>query len=381
MKKKARVIAFYLPQFHPIEVNDKYWGNGFTEWTNVAKAKPIYKGHYQPQIPADLGFYDLRLPEVREAQAEMARAAGVEGFCYWYYRFDKDTRVLEMPIQEIMRLHKPDFPFCIGWANHDWSNKTWTKSGRFQQDITFLKQRYLGEEDYTAFFYEVLPMFLDERYIRVDNKPLFYVFSPDDVTDMTSFIELWNTLARKNKLDGIFFVARADSCGKATITYSEKFISQGLERFNNYISMGFDAVNSNSFRRAEVLATTHFVKICRQITQRLFGIGLRKHDYGKVMDNYYTEEDELDYVLPTLMPRRDRTPRSGKVALVYSNSTPEKFRKTIRSAINKVKNKPNQHKILFLDSWNEWGEGSYMEPDIVFGHQYLDVLKGEVIDE
>lgn len=371
----ARVIAFYLPQFHPVDVNDKYWGKGFTEWTNVAKAKPVYKGQYQPQIPADLGFYDLRLPEVREAQAKMAKEAGIEGFCYWYYRFENGKNVLERPIKEVLKTHKPDFPFCIGWANHDWSNKTWEKSKRFQKNIVFLKQKYLGEKDYTEYFYEVLPLFQDRRYITVDSKPLFYIFDPDAIPDVTNFINLWQKLAKKNGLNGIFFVARADSCGKAPIIYNKDFISHAKEHYDHFIKLGFDAVNSYSFRRAEVLATGYTKKVWRQIQRRLIGHALNKHDYGKIMENYYTDEDELDYVIPTIMPRRDRTPRNGKNSLVYSNSTPEKFESAVSIALSKIKNKTQEHKILFLDSWNEWGEGSYMEPDLKFGHGYLNALK------
>ena len=125
---KARVIAFYLPQFHPVPINDKYWGKGYTEWTNVAKAKPLYRGHYQPQIPADLGFYDLRVPEVSVEQAKLAAEAGIEGFCYWYYWFGRGKKILEMPIERMLASGSPDYPFCIGWANHDWSNKTWQKN-------------------------------------------------------------------------------------------------------------------------------------------------------------------------------------------------------------------------------------------------------------
>ena len=124
---KARVIALYLPQFHPVPENDKFWGKGFTEWTNVAKAKPLFRGHNQPRIPADLGFYDLRLPEISEAQAELAKEAGIEGFCYWHYWFGNGKQVLDMPFERTVNSGKPDFPFCLGWANHDWTTKTWEK--------------------------------------------------------------------------------------------------------------------------------------------------------------------------------------------------------------------------------------------------------------
>lgn len=381
MMNKARVIAFYLPQFHPVAVNDKYWGKGFTEWTNVAKAKPVYRGQYQPQIPADLGFYDLRVPEVREEQAELAKDAGIEGFCYWYYRFEKGKHVLEMPINELMRTGKPDFPFCIGWANHDWSNKTWQKTKRFQKDVVFLKQRYLGENDYRDFFYEVLPMFKDHRYITVDGCPLFYIFDPDAIPDVQNFIYLWKKLAQQNGLPGIYFVARADSCGKAPIIYSKDFISHVKEHYDHFIDLGFDAVNSFNFRRAEVLATGYLKKVWRQIQRRVIGHALNSHDYQRIMENYYTDEDSLNYVIPTIMPRRDRTPRSGNNALVYKNSTPEKFEKAVKIALKKIDGKDAQHRILFLDSWNEWGEGSYMEPDLRFKSGYLNALKKVIRDE
>lgn len=381
MERKARIISFYLPQFHPVEVNDKYWGKGFTEWTNVAKAKPIYKNQYQPQIPADLGFYDLRIPEVRELQAKMAEECGVEGFCYWYYWFGRGKKVLELPINEIMKTKKPDFPFCIGWGNHDWSNKTWEKSSSFKKDIVFLKQEYLGEQDYTEYFYDVLPMFKDRRYIKVEKKPLFYIYDPDAIPDVGNFIKLWNKLAIENGLEGVFFVARADSLGKAHLVNDKNFLNTGLERYKKYIEEGFDAVNSFSFRRAEILATGYFKKVYRAIKRKMTGYALNKHDYEKVMKNYYTDEDKLEYVFPTLMPRRDRTPRSGKNALVYDNSTPEKFKIVIKKALECVKDKNEERKIIFLDSWNEWGEGSYMEPDLIYGHGYMNALKEEVIKE
>lgn len=381
MKTKARVIAYYLPQFHPTKINDKYWGKGFTEWTNVTKAKPQYRGHYQPQIPADLGFYDLRLPEIRQAQADMARENGVEGFMYWNYWFGNGKKILEMPIEELMRTAKPDFPFCVGWANHDWSNKTWQKTKRFTKDTVFLKQEYLGKQDYTDYFYYLLPMFRDHRYIKVDEKPLFYVFDPDSCPDMKEFIQLWQHLAEKNGIPGIHFVARADSMGKADEIYKKNFMNEVKARYDRYIDMGFDAVSSMNFRRAEILATGFFKKIIRNIRRKIFGYALNSHDYMKLTEHYYTDEDKLDYVYPQITPRKDKTPRAGKNALVYTGSTPEKFRIAIKMALEKIKDKDDEHKILFLNSWNEWGEGSYMEPDIVWGHQYLDVLREEIVED
>ena len=161
---KARIIALYLPQFHPIPENDRWWGPGFTEWTNVAKSKPLFRGHVQPRIPADLGFYDLRLAETREQQAILAREAGIEGFCYYHYWFGGGRQLLERPFNEVVASGKPDFPFCICWANHTWSNKTWNRKSAMQQDTVLMEQTYPGTEDDIAHFKSLLPAFRDSRY-------------------------------------------------------------------------------------------------------------------------------------------------------------------------------------------------------------------------
>ena len=177
---KARIIALYLPQYHPIPENDEWWGKGFTEWTNVAQAKPQFRGHYQPRIPADLGFYDLRLPEVREQQAQLAREAGIEGFCYYHYWFGNGRQLLERPFNEVLESGKPDFPFCLCWANHNWTNKTWQKGKSLRSDSMIMKMEY-SMEDHKKHFMALLPAFRDERYIKVDGKPLFGVWSPRDI--------------------------------------------------------------------------------------------------------------------------------------------------------------------------------------------------------
>lgn len=370
----TKIIAFYLPQFHPTQINDKYRGKGFTEWTNVAKAKPLFKGHYQPQIPMDLGFYDLRLDDIRIEQAKLAMECGVDCFCYWNYWFGNGESVLDMPLKRLLSNKNINFPFCVGWANHDWSNKTWVKSNNYKKDIVFLKQKYLGVDDYTAYFFKLLPYFKDNRYFKIENRNLFYIYDPDSIPDVGLFISLWNKLAIDNGLNGFYFVCRADYCGKATILKSSKFINMGFERFNHYIKLGFDAVNSYNYRRAEYIVDGYISKLLRNIKKRVFGFALNIHDYGKIMENYFTKEDHLNYVFPTIMPRKDRTPRSGRNALVYKDSTPDKFKKSVINCLNIVEKKPVSSRIIFLDSWNERGEGSYMEPDLKYKHGYLDAL-------
>ena len=203
---KARIIAFYLPQYHPIPENDAWWGKGFTEWTNVGKAKPLYRGHYQPRVPADLGYYDLRVPETRQAQADMARSYGVEGFMYWHYWFGGGKRLLERPFNEVLASGEPDFPFALAWANETWKGFAHGLTNR----NTLIEQRYLGEQDYIDHFHAVLPAFRDRRYITVDGKPLFMVYKPLQHPDMQAFVELWQRLARENGLPGIYFVGQAD---------------------------------------------------------------------------------------------------------------------------------------------------------------------------
>lgn len=372
---KARVIAFYLPQFHPTEINDKYWGKGFTEWTNVSKAKPLFKGHYQPQIPADLGFYDLRLPEVREEQAKMARDCGVEGFCYWHYWFGNGKRILERPFNEVLETGKPDFPFCLGWANHSWSNKTWEKTGRFTEDVVFLKQTYPGVEDYTQHFYEVLKAFNDPRYIRVDDKPLFFVFNPTDIPDNKQFIDTWQVLAHKNGLKGIHFVARVESVGKFTLGKNSKAETES-EKYSRFVDYGYEAINPTTTREAEINSTSKFHVMIKALLKHLVGgVGANKYDYEKVLKYLYREIDKNENVYPTIIPRFDKTPRMGAKAVMFINSTPENFEKATRLALEHVENKQREHKIIFLQAWNEWGEGMYMEPDTKYQHGYLDALK------
>ena len=378
-KRKARMIAFYLPQFHPIPENDEWWGKGFTEWTNVGKAKPLFRGHYQPRIPADLGYYDLRLPEVREAQAEMARYAGIEGFCYWHYWFGNGKRLLERPFNEVLESGKPDFPFCLGWANHSWTSKTWEKGTSRVRDAMLMEQVY-SEEDYIIHFQEVLKAFKDPRYITVDGKPLFLIYDPLGIPDAASFIKIWRDLASDNGLAGIHFVGTAYSARlRNSKTGKLKFKQTSEEGKNNYneiLNMGFDAVNSRGYVRASMMAHGVIKRyIAIAVKKMLKGQKLTRYEYEKIIKFMFIPEDNWGNVYPTLLSNFDRTARAGKKADVYHNSTPELFAKHLADGLEKLKQKNDQHRILFLQSWNEWAEGNYVEPDLKFGRKYLEVLR------
>lgn len=380
---KARVIAFYLPQFHPIPENDKWWGKGFTEWTNVAKAKPLFKGHYQPRIPADLGFYDLRVPEVREQQAQMAQEAGIEGFCYWHYWFSHDHKLLERPFQEVLSSGKPDFPFCLGWANHSWTNKSWEAGTRQQKEMTLMQMVY-NEDEYIKHFYDVLPALKDKRYITVDNKPLFLVWSPTDIPSANTFIQLWQQLAKENGLNGIHFVGIQQNIINDHIRLKDllfkRIPNQAANIYQHILELGFDAINSRGYNRADLCCRTLWDIIYRAITIRLFKYyPISKCDQRQINRHLYSQEDTQENVYPTIIPNWDRSPRSGKKARIYTNSTPEVFAEQVDMALDLIKNKKEEHKILFLMSWNEWAEGNYMEPDLKYGHGYLKALQSKIV--
>ena len=219
--RKARLIAYYLPQFHTIPENDKWWGKGFTEWTNVKKAKPLFSGHYQPQLPADLGFYDLRIPGIREKQARMAKEHGIEGFCYWHYWF-MGKKLLERPLEEVLKSKKPKFPFCIGWANENWTG-VWHGA----PNNVLQKQEY-SEEDHINHFNYLLPFFLDDRYLKIDGKPIFLVYRPNQISHPKKFTSLFKKLAKENGLRGIHIIANESEAWPAKKYGFDASTSQNL---------------------------------------------------------------------------------------------------------------------------------------------------------
>jgi lipopolysaccharide biosynthesis protein len=359
---KARVIAYYLPQYHPIPENNEWWGPGFTEWTNVAKAKPLFPGHNQPNIPADLGFYDLRNSETRELQAALAKEAGIEGFCYWHYWFGNGRQLLERPFDEVVKSGKPDYPFCVGWANEAWKAKVWSED-KYKKDKTLIDQLYPGDEDNELHFYSLQQAFLDKRYIRVDQKPFFLIYKPLQFSKLNEFIKQWNELARSTGLsDGFYFVGQIDSIDQ----------KQQLE------DIGFDAVTFTPRIASIFLKQKGLAYLFKKIKRKLFSHPLLISYEDASEDFVIEEEDSIENVIPSIIPNWDHSPRSNNNALVLHESTPDLFRKNIIEALKAVEKKLPEHKIIILKSWNEWGEGNYIEPDLKFGKQYLEVLQKEL---
>jgi lipopolysaccharide biosynthesis protein len=343
----VRVIAFYLPQFHPIPENDRWWGPGFTEWTNVAQARPRFRGHYQPRLPGELGFYDLRLGETREAQAALAREFGVSAFCYWHYWFG-GTQLLQRPFAEVLTSGSPDFPFCLGWANQTWSG-VWHGAPR----SVLIEQTYPGEHDHRAHFEAVLPAFTDPRYLRVDGRPLFYVYEPAELPDAQRFLDLWRSLAIDAGLPGLFFVGQTWSGRRSTSADFDGFMR--------------DVVPSPAIARWDV----------PRHVARAFGVP-RVRSYRA-----FSESLPLGIVdgpsFPMVIPGWDNTPRSGARGVVLRGAEPAIFEAQVTRAVaSAVTKAPDEPRLVFVKSWNEWAEGNYLEPDRRYGRAYLEALANGV---
>lgn len=357
---KARVIAYYLPQYHPTPDNDKWWGIGFTEWTNVAKAKKLFRGHYQPRIPANLGFYDLRLPEVREKQVEMAKRAGVSAFCYYHYWFGNGKQELELPFNAVVESGKPDFPFCLCWANEPWYSKMWNHDGSANNKL-LVDQLYPGAEDNEAHFYSLLNAFKDSRYLKINDKPVFVIYKPLHFDKCKEFMYQWTQLALKHGLDGFYFIGQCQN-------------PKDINDIFTIYSMGFDAVNVMRLSNFQYEAKNTFKRIYNYISHQLLNRPYINY-YDKIIDRLTGPEDSLEYVYPTLIPNWDHTPRSGRGGYLFENCEPKHFEKHCKMIIDKVVQKPLENRIIFLKSWNEWGEGNYMEPDLRYGYGYIDALR------
>lgn len=349
----VRAIAFYLPQYHSIPENDRWWGRGFTDWTNVAKSRPVFPGHRQPNIPADLGFYDLRQASVREEQANLARRYGIHGFCYYYYWFG-GTRLLHEPLDQVLELKQPEFPFCVCWANENWTRR-WDG---LDSDV-LIAQKHSAEDD-LQFIASLLPAFRDERYIRVNGRPLLLVYRPSLLPDSRATVGRWRQYCREHGVAEPYLV-----------------MTQSFYHLNSTgpHTFGFDAA---------VEFPPHSLAI--EVPSQPRGIAGQRFD-GRVYDYPATAANFLRREMPpyklfrSVMPRWDNTPRRGSSGNVFLNSTPEAFGNWLGRAVDYTKRFSfGDERIVFINAWNEWAEGNYLEPDLQYGHAYLEMVRSVLVN-
>lgn len=342
----VKLIAFYLPQFHPIPENDAFWGKGYTEWSNVVKAKPNFNGHYQPDLPKDLGFYDLRLPETREQQAKLAKDYGVYGFCYYYYWFN-GLKLLQKPLEDVLRSGRPDFPFCICWANENWRRKI------NNVNEILIKQEYSEDFD-LRFIREVMPILKDDRYIRVSGKPLLIVHNGNEIPDPKKSINIWRGECKQSDIGDIHV-----SCMENT-------------PMTNPHELGFD-----SLIEFPPLNTVYREIIPFNITNKEFKGIVADYKSG-TSDRINKLCEKKDYkIFRTVMPSWDNTPRQQNTSIILYDSNPEYYEEWLRKVIEHENN--NGGEFIFINAWNEWGEGCHLEPCQRFGHSYLQATKNALL--
>jgi lipopolysaccharide biosynthesis protein len=366
-----RPIAIYLPQFHPIPENDEWWGKGFTEWTNVVKARPLYKGHYQPHLPADLGFYDLRLAEVRAAQAQIAKDYGIYGFCYYHYWFH-GRRILERPFQEVFETGEPDFPFMLCWANENWA-RTWDGG----DNCILLQQRY-SEEDDLNHIRVLIPYFKDSRYIRINGKPVFAVYNSTFLPDAERTVNVWRREAAKHGLE--LYLCRFEQGG----THGAQYLCPGFDaaiEFQPQIrgvqkqstKKLKDEISLDTIRRSiKFRALRIYYKVSRQRNVRE-----KLGDYKKNIDSSLCRYDGIGgYKLyRSVCPGWDNTARRRDAPLIIDGSTPELFQYWVQEALKGFKLYSEEENLFFINAWNEWAEGNHMEPCQKWGRAYLEAFK------
>ncbi len=369
---KLRPVAIYLPQFHPIPENDLWWGKGFTEWTNVTKALPLYKGHYQPQLPADLGFYDLRLDETLEAQARLASEYGIHGFCFYHYWFNGKL-LLETPVENMLKSGKPDFPFMMCWANENWTRR-WDG---LEKEV-LMEQHYNDQDDIDHLDY-LIPFFQDDRYIRVDNKAVLVVYKTFLMPDPAATAERW----RKRALS---FGIELYLCHMVFGYQETVSLTPGFDAMIDFEPFGIRHTKSVPIAAQKKPFAVRVINKIKYVYWDKFQRD-RKAETLNIVDykTYTLSTSSLDTVqdkiFPSLVPGWDNSPRrANPPTLIFKNSTPSLFKSWLRFITNDFKPYTAEENFIFINAWNEWAEGNHLEPCQKWGLEYLKAVKSVLND-
>lgn len=361
MNSSVRAIAFYLPQFHPIPENDLWWGKGFTEWTNVTRAKPLFRGHYQPRLPGELGFYDLRVPEVREQQAALARQYGIEGFCYWHYWF-LGRRLLERPFQEVLQSGSPDLPFCLAWANHSW-DRSWLS---LTNDL-LIRQEYSPEDDLNHIRW-LATAFADPRYIRIQGRPIFLVYWPTQFPDPRRTTDTWRQECVRLGLPEPYLIGMDARAAGVDMR-----------------SLGFDATEHHAPKLSALPNAIGDGWTWSDVRRNLgFGLLSRRrklYRFDDALRRMRTWSTPVHPYFPCLPVGWDSTARRGARGIVLHDAEPEMVAGELRRLIDVVAARPFDERLVFLNAWNEWAEGMYLEPDARHGRRLLEAVGAALLDD
>lgn len=349
---KVRVIAFYLPQFHPIPQNDLWWGAGYTEWTAVSRCLPSYEGHYQPHLPADLGFYDLRLPDILEKQAALAARYGLAGFCVYYYNFG-GRRILEKPLENLLAHPAISFPFCICWANENWTRR-W--DGGNQEVL--LAETY-DDATLASVAEDVVRCAKDERYIRIDGKPLILVYRPLSMPDPPAAAAFLRGAAAAAGIEALHLV------------YVESM--EAVDRGIRPQDIGYDAaVEFPPHGLGERMADHP-----RVVKEGWQGI---RYDYARAVLKAVTQSGRAYKRYPSVFPNWDNTPRQPLLGTSFDHVSPEAFQVYVEEKLDEAKSLfVRDERLLFVNAWNEWAEGAHLEPDHMFGHRWLEAIRNAML--
>lgn len=361
MGNNKRLIAINLPQYHPFKENDKWWGKGFTEWTNVVKARPRFKGHYQPHLPADTGFYDLRLPEARQMQADMAKKYGIYGFCYYHYWFN-GKQLMERPVKEILTSGKPDFPFMLCWANENW-----TRAWNGENKEILIEQKYSEQDDIEHMEYLCTNVFNDPRYIRINNKPFFVVYRPNLIPDIANTIAVWRNIAKKHNINLYLGFMRPRE-GQEDILLQNGF------------DTAIDFHPHMDIRKKWYLDINAWTDCFREhILRKKSYIMPTLFDYSKYVNIVTSRPYPKFKQFPGLTPGWDNSARRvGKSFHALTNSTPSAYGKWLRHILDTFKPFSKEENFIFINAWNEWAEGNHLEPDQKWGLAYLEETKKQI---
>lgn len=366
-----KVIAFYLPQYHRTKENDKWWGNGFTEWTSMKNAKSIYTGHYQPRVPYKDNYYDLSDVEVMRQQAELAGKYGIYGFCVYHY-WSEGKQLLQKPMDNYLNNKDITFPYCFCWANESWTN-AWATDSKHPKVLW--KQTYGGEKSWEIHFNYLLPFFKDKRYIKNDNRPLFVIYRPEQIENLNEMLDYFNKKAIENGFDGIDFASQQKD-------FVIKKHDDSLFRYKIEYQPGFAQYDMQSM-------VGRFVDTIKEkillFMQKNMGCSIRKVknlvvlNYDKVWKTINNRMPIDEKMIPGAFVDWDNTPRYGKKGMVIQGASPEKFYKYMKQQLLHAK-KDYKKDIIFIFAWNEWAEGGYLEPDKKFGYGYLKALKRALLE-